>query len=229
LDEVCVVGGSYRALAESLYQRYAMWCDKSGERKDPKKAFVARLEERGFERRRDTAGVNKGRYIWLGIGLRGGDEPPEDDDVGSPGEPKDTHGSPGESREDKPDSSGGGGGGEPSEVKNQHLPYTPPRVERVLDSGFAGFTGFTNYAKYTDDNADASSADESRGEVAELFANPPEWLQKQATRYRAGPSERMLKPLCSSVAATLYDDPLRGIEIRSHVERELNRLNRLGR
>ena len=229
LDEVCVVGGSYRALAESLYQRYAMWCDKSGERKDPKKAFVVRLEERGFERRRETAGVNKGRYIWLGIGLRGGDEPPEDDDVGSPGEPKDTHGSPGESREDKPDSSGGGGGGEPSEVKNQHLPYTPPRVERVLDSGFAGFTGFTNYAKYTDDNADASSADESRGEVAELFANPPEWLQKQATRYRAGPSERMLKPLCSSVAATLYDDPLRGIEIRSHVERELNRLNRLGR
>jgi putative DNA primase/helicase len=95
LDEVCVMGSHYRVLAERLYQRYAMWCDNSGERKDPKKAFVARLEERGFERRRETAGVNKGRYIWLGIGFRSDDEPPEDDDVRSPGEPNGREGSPG--------------------------------------------------------------------------------------------------------------------------------------
>ena len=88
LDEVCVMGPHYRVLAERLYQRYAMWCDNSGERKDPKKAFVARLEERGFERRRETAGVNKGRYIWLwNRAVRSDDEPPEDGAVGSPGEP----------------------------------------------------------------------------------------------------------------------------------------------
>jgi putative DNA primase/helicase len=143
LDEDCVTGSSYRVLAERLYQRYTTWCDKSGERKDPKKAFVARLEERGFERRRETAGVNKGRYIWLGIGFRSDDEPPEDGDDGSPGEPWTTFGSPGESREDKPNSSGGGGSGEPSEAKTQHSPKQYPRVEKDSDSGFTGFTGFT--------------------------------------------------------------------------------------
>jgi putative DNA primase/helicase len=143
LDETCVIGPSYRVLAETLYQRYAMWCDKSGERKDPKKAFVARLGERGFDHRRETAGVNKGRYIWLGIGFRSGDEPPEDDDDGSPGEPNSGHGSPGESREDKPNSSGEGGGGEPSEAKNQYSSKQSPREEKDSDSGFTGFTGFT--------------------------------------------------------------------------------------
>ena len=143
LDEVCVLGASYRVLAEGLYQRYAMWCDKSGERKDPKKAFVARLEERGFERRRETAGVNKGRYIWLGIGFRSGDEPPEDDDDGSPSEPSGRHGSPGESRGDKLDSSGSMDTGEPSEAKNYNSPKHPPRGGGDSDSGFTRFTRFT--------------------------------------------------------------------------------------
>ena len=143
LDEVCVVGARYRVLAEGLYQRYAMWCDNSGEHKDPKKAFVARLEERGFERRRETAGVNKGRYIWLGIGPRSDDEPPEDGDFGSPSEPNGGESSPGESREDTADSSGVRPGGEPSEVKNQNPRKHPPHVEKDSDSGFTGFTGFT--------------------------------------------------------------------------------------
>src|SRR5215213_907454 len=143
LDEVCVMGAGYRVLAERLYQRYAMWCDKSGERKDPKKAFVARLEEREFERRRETAGVNKGRYIWLGIGFRSDDEPPEDDNDGSPGEPNGSQGSPGESREDTADSSGIGLDGEPSEAKNQNSPKQSSRVDEDMDSAFTGFTGFT--------------------------------------------------------------------------------------
>ena len=143
LDEVCVMGPHHRVLAEKLYQRYAMWCDNSGERKDPKKAFVARLEERGFERRRETAGVNKGRYIWLGIGFRSDDEPPEEDDDGSPGEPNGDEGSPGEFREDTADSSGIGPDGEPSEAKNQNSPKQSSRVEEDMDSGFTGFTGFT--------------------------------------------------------------------------------------
>jgi putative DNA primase/helicase len=143
LDEVCVVGSGHRVLAEQLYQRYAMWCDKSGERKDPKKTFVARLKERGFNHERETAGVNKGRYVWRRIGLRSGDEPPGDDDDGSPSEPNSGHGSPGEPREDRPNSSGSGANGEPSEAKNQYSPKQSPRVEKDSDSGFTGFTGFT--------------------------------------------------------------------------------------
>jgi phage/plasmid-associated DNA primase len=143
LDEVCVTGSGYRVLAERLYQRYTMWCDNSGERKDPKKTFVARLEERGFERRRETAGVNKGRYIWIRIGFRSDDEPPEEGDNGSPGEPNGGEGSPGESRKDKADSSDIGSDGEPSEAKNQNSPKQSSRVEEDSDSGFTGFTGFT--------------------------------------------------------------------------------------
>jgi phage/plasmid-associated DNA primase len=143
LDETCVVGAGHRVLAERLYQHYAMWCDKSGEHKDPKKAFVARLEERGFSRRRETAGVNKGRYIWLGIGLRSDDEPPDDAGDGSLGEPNDAHGSPDEFPESTRNSSGLEARGEPSEAKNHNLDYEIPRVEKVSDSGFTRFTGFT--------------------------------------------------------------------------------------
>jgi putative DNA primase/helicase len=143
LDETCVIGPNYHVLAEGLYQCYAMWCDKSGERKDSKKAFVARLEERGFDRRRETAGVNKGRYIWLGIGFRSGNEPPEEDDYGSPGEPNSGQGSPSEFPEGKPNSSGSGGGGEASEAKNKYFSKQSPRVKKDSDSGFTGFTGFT--------------------------------------------------------------------------------------
>jgi hypothetical protein len=87
--------------------------------------------------------VNKGRYIWLGIGFRSGDEPPENGEDGSPGEPSGGPGSPRESREDKPKSSGSDGGGEPSEAENQNPPKQNPRVEKDVDSGFTGFTGFT--------------------------------------------------------------------------------------
>jgi|SRR5215218_5952181 len=143
LDEECVVASGSRVLAERLYQSYAMWCDKSGERKEPKKAFVAKLEERGFKHRRETAGVNKGRYIWLEIGFRSGEDPPEDDEDGSPGEPSSVQGSLGESRKHKPNSSGSTAYGEPSEVKNQDHPKQTPHVEKDMDSGFTGFTGFT--------------------------------------------------------------------------------------
>jgi hypothetical protein len=141
--EECVIARDSRVLAERLYQSYAMWCDTSGERKEPKKAFVAALQERGFSRRRETSGVNKGRYIWLGIGFRSGGEPPEDGGDGSPSESSSAHGSPAESRKDKPDSSGPRGSGEPSEAENQNLPKQKARVEKDVDSEFTGFTGFT--------------------------------------------------------------------------------------
>jgi len=189
-------------LAERLYQSYAMWCDKSGERKDPKKAFVARLEERGFERRRETAGVNKGRYIWLGIGFRSGDEPPEDDGDGSPGEPSSRHGSPGVSPVDKPDSSGSRGSGEPSEAENQNSPKQGPRVKKDSDSGFTGFTGFTR---------------ESARQLSDFLDNPPDWFRTQAVKHLEKPSERTLNPLCTAVAATLYGGPEQWREVKPAV------------
>jgi hypothetical protein len=54
--------------------------------------------------------------------------------------------------------------------------------------------------------------------VAELFANPPDWLKNQATIYRRNPTERMLKPLCAAITHELGAD---AGEIRPEVEREL--------
>src|SRR5215213_2986629 len=143
IEDRCVVRPGAVAPATPLYKQYQMWCDDAGEKKESKKAFVARLEERGFKRRRETAGVNKGRYIWLEIGFRSGEDPPEDDEDGSPGEPSSVQGSLGESRKHKPNSSGSTAYGEPSEVKNQDPPKQTPHVEKDMDSGFTGFTGFT--------------------------------------------------------------------------------------
>jgi putative DNA primase/helicase len=143
LDEECVVGHGCKVLAERLYERYAIWCDKSGERQDPKKAFVARLAERGYARRRETSGVNKGRYIWDGIGLRDDGPRPEDGGLGSPGEPSGVVGSPQESPIDKQESVGARGSGEPSEAKNQNLQGQNAREGKVLDTEFTRFTRFT--------------------------------------------------------------------------------------
>ena len=185
LDEECVISVDCRVLAERLYQSYAMWCDKSGERKDPKKSFVARLEERGFVRRRETAGVNKGRYIWLGIGFQTGGEPPDDDDDGSPSEPKGAHGSPGESRETKPNSPGLLEGGEPSEAKNQNPSREKARVEEDLDSEFTQFTRFTS-------NQELAVED-----VLQVLEDPNTGAYKNAPLYAAG--ETALEYLVRSV------------------------------
>ncbi len=143
LADRCVVRPGAFVLAEDLYKSYGWWCDVAGERQDPLKRFVSRLSERGFERKRETKKVNKGRYIWLGIGLRGDDEPPDDDDDGSPGEPNEPEGSPRESRQDKPNTGRTGGASEPSEPKNQNLRAEKPRDTEDVDLGFTGFTRFT--------------------------------------------------------------------------------------
>ena len=140
MDEHCVAGPGFEVLAERLYEHYSIWCDRSGERRDPKKAFVARLTERGFTRRRESAGVNKGRYVWVGIGLRDNGRPPEDGDLGSPSEPSSEEGSLRAFREDKQKTANTRSDGEPSEAKNQNSPKQSSRVEEDMDSGFTGFT-----------------------------------------------------------------------------------------
>ncbi len=143
IDERCVLGPNYWVLAEGLYQQYAIWCDKSGESKESQKGFVAQLSERGYERKRATRGVNRGRYIWVGIGLRDDGNPPDPDDEGSQSEPKSAQGSHQQSRKDRPNTPPPSGGSEPCEAKNQVLQAENAREARVVDCGFTRFTGFT--------------------------------------------------------------------------------------
>ncbi len=140
LVDRCVVREGVWALADKLYQRYAMWCDANGERQEAQKAFVARLSERGFVRKRATKGADKGRYIWLGVGIRDDNDDP-DDDLGSPSEPKARRGLPAESRTDKPNTSLMNYSGEPSEAKNQiNVENKKPRKE-MGENGSLGSLG----------------------------------------------------------------------------------------
>ncbi len=87
IEDRCIVRRDAVAQATPLYKEYRMWCDDAGERPETQKTFGMRLTERGFESARSSSGVNKGRKIWHGIGLRNDIKPPESDDDRSPGEP----------------------------------------------------------------------------------------------------------------------------------------------
>jgi hypothetical protein len=66
----------------------------------------------------------------------------------------------------------------------------------------------------------SDSDDTSSATVADLFANPPDWLRRQLQVYREDP-DRHLLPLCASVAAVVLGDGARGPEVRGEVEEEL--------
>jgi putative DNA primase/helicase len=84
IDECCVVRDGAFATASALYQAYTDWCEGAGERRESQRRFGERLRERGYERRRVSSGVNKGKYEYLGIGLVHGGDPPENWPGGEP-------------------------------------------------------------------------------------------------------------------------------------------------
>jgi hypothetical protein len=63
-----------------------------------------------------------------------------------------------------------------------------------------------------------SPGTEKPATVADLFANPPDWLTTQLGVYRQDP-DRHFKPLCSVVAAAVLGDNLRGEEVVEEVGR----------
>ncbi|MDP8951541.1 MAG: phage/plasmid primase, P4 family, partial [Actinomycetota bacterium] len=179
LADRCVVGEGVWSLADKLYQRYAMWCDANGERQEAQKGFVARLSERGFVRKRATKGADKGRYIWLRVGIREDYDDP-DGDFGSPGEPRSRHGSPHESPTDTPDSILMNCIGEPSEAKNHINDKNKKPRKDMQKNGSLGSLGSPG-----------------AGEGLEKYlSEPPDWLRDQLARYAAEPS-RWLKPTSS--------------------------------
>ena len=67
LRDECEVGDGYKATIKDVYARYEEWCEESGEKKETKRKFNARLTERGqFEDRRSGSG---GLREWHGLKL----------------------------------------------------------------------------------------------------------------------------------------------------------------
>jgi putative DNA primase/helicase len=224
LEDRCIVRRDAVAQATPLYKEYRMWCDDAGERPETQKTFGMRLTERGFESARSSSGVNKGRKVWHGIGLRTDIKPPGGGDNSSPGERSSPDRSPGESGVGIGNTSGGGGGGERSEPTNQQVPLDIPRVYNKVGKRFTSFTSFTTdekaiveEARTNSTNSETHTPDEPvhrdpvTGSVEELLSEPPPWLATQLEMARAEP-ERFRKSLRQAVASHL------GREIDSEIE-----------
>jgi putative DNA primase/helicase len=70
ISEECAVKDEASVAAGALYGRYREWCLDAGEKPESQRKFGERLKERGYQRQRITSGSNKGKYEYLGIGLR---------------------------------------------------------------------------------------------------------------------------------------------------------------
>jgi putative DNA primase/helicase len=71
IGQCCVVDYHARAGATDLFKAYQEF---SGDREMTQKRFGGLLAERGFHGDRITAGANKGRMAWFGIGFLAGSE-----------------------------------------------------------------------------------------------------------------------------------------------------------
>jgi putative DNA primase/helicase len=66
IEELCELDPDLKSRSEDLYRRWVCWCEAEGEEKGTNKAFSLELENRGFNKRRTSAG-----YVWRGLGMRG--------------------------------------------------------------------------------------------------------------------------------------------------------------
>lgn len=80
LEEFCVIIPQARVLVLDLYEHYKNHTDHFWKKKD----FNDYLERRGFFKERATVGTNKGKFMWLGIGIR---EQKQSDDERRDGRP----------------------------------------------------------------------------------------------------------------------------------------------
>jgi putative DNA primase/helicase len=66
LDECCVTDRAEASVQSTeLYDRYRSWCERTGETAQSHRTFGESMTERGFEKKRRSAG-----YFYLGIGIR---------------------------------------------------------------------------------------------------------------------------------------------------------------
>ncbi|MEQ8226235.1 MAG: phage/plasmid primase, P4 family, partial [Candidatus Eremiobacterota bacterium] len=68
LDECCLIDIHCRSSAKELYSNYAEWANQNGEYVISQTLFGTRLSERGFEKEKSTSGVNRNKFVYLGIG-----------------------------------------------------------------------------------------------------------------------------------------------------------------
>jgi len=244
IDECCVVRPDVWCNFGDLYDAYTQWCEGAREYPVKKRRFADRLTERGLDRDVGTDGVK----IRRGIALRhdGGSDPrritdPEPGPSVSDPDPSGSapdgaeYGNPGGKElpigySQNPCKSGGSNDRMTDHYREGYITIQPlPRKElyekvgNVPSFGHSGAdsTPGTNGSEVVASSLRVTPRDTtSYASVADLFANPPEWLPKQLEVYRKTP-EKHINPLCAAVAAVVLEDGMRGDEVRDDVERAL--------
>jgi hypothetical protein len=82
------------------------------------------------------------------------------------------------------------------------------------------------YGKSGSSGSNGSRSEDFSVELAAFFADPPDWLRRQAEKHLEDPREGTLKALCASVAHEVLGNPRRGEEVRSGVEHGLEECRR---
>jgi putative DNA primase/helicase len=224
LEDRCVVQKDLVAPATPLYKEYRFWCEGAGEKPETQKMFGMRLRERGFINAKITSGAEKDRKGWFGIGLRADHPDPEDPDKvpdnessGSPGGSKGPLSGP--TADDGPLGQSSGFAGkkharvfvaDDSGPKNHNLRAEIPRVGKVMEK------------------RSASSAPSANGHVCpaqRLLEDPPDWLEKQLSKYQDEP-ERFLKPTCAAMAEEAYNTVTRWKEVEPFLKRWLEEVSK---
>ncbi len=70
VEECCELGPECKASSGALLKAAQLWARDSGLRSIRRNEFLDYLKKRGFEKDRLTAGGDKGKFYWFGIGLK---------------------------------------------------------------------------------------------------------------------------------------------------------------
>lgn len=69
LEECCHQGDSHQERAEKLFWTWQAWCESRGEYVGTSTAFGLKLGDRGFDKKKETSGWNRGKTVYYGIAL----------------------------------------------------------------------------------------------------------------------------------------------------------------
>jgi putative DNA primase/helicase len=237
-EDRCVIDPKATVPATPLYRSYQRWCDDSGEASESQKRFSSRLLERGFDSFRYTAGSQRGRKGWSGIGLRddhhdggpdGGEGPPgphagvNDQSRTSGDEREQVARNAPKTTEDRSQREGS------AHNRSHHesaidMEQTPDGDASVKDrEGFFTISGsdlsredvMPKNGSHPSHPSQTLSEDDAP--VRSIVADPPVWLAPQLAKYRDDP-ERLKKPTATAIAAKVFGTAQRWREVAPVLE-----------
>jgi putative DNA primase/helicase len=74
ISERCVINADLSVNSTAICKVLSEWCKDNGLYKISRSKLIEYLESKGFEKKRQTAGLEKGTFAWFGISLKTSEE-----------------------------------------------------------------------------------------------------------------------------------------------------------